>query len=144
MAGIWVVAANQVRARIFEREKRNKLNELKDLVNPESRLREQDLTSDQPGRVVGMGSPVRHGVPAAHSKKEQAAERFARELCELLFQARDNGGLDNIVLIAPPAFLGQLRSHMDAPTRRLVSTEIAKNVVEQPVERILETLRGAE
>lgn len=144
MAGIWVVAANQVRARIFEREKRNKLKELRNLVNPEARLRERDLTSDEPGRVVGMANPERHGVPAPHSKKEQAAERFARELCEMLFQGRDNGGVENIILIAPPTFLGQLRSHMDAPTRRLVTTEIAKNVVEQPVERILDTLRAAE
>ena len=134
---ICVVVADASRARIFLAEDGiSTLTEYGDLVHPESRLREQDLVSDEVGNVFESGG---HGVPGMGRENKvhrKEAETFAREICSEVERIREQGGLRRIYLVAPPRFLGQLRSAMNKQCAAIISGETNKDLVALGIEEI--------
>lgn len=125
----WIIAADHSRARVFcASTPTAPLQELENLLNPTARLREHDLVSSRPGRIVkGRGGHTR-AVGQHESHKQRAAEQFASTVCERLDQARTAGELDRLYLIAESGFLGLLRAHMNPTTQALIADEINKDV----------------
>ncbi|KAA6185093.1 host attachment protein [Thiohalocapsa marina] len=133
---IWVLAADNSRARFFTAEKaRSPLTEIRDLVDPQARLHEGDLVTDRDGRDRRAGSPI-HGVGSDNSAKDDAADRFAQQVCAELETARVEGAFSKLYVVAAPAFLGLLRKHQSAPLRALVAGETDKNMTTQNTEAI--------
>lgn len=125
----WVVAADHGRARLFQAQVPTApLEEIQDLINPVAHQREADLVSDRPGHVVkGRGGPSRT-VGQHESHKERAADLFANAVCHKLSQARVDGSMGKLYVIAEPEFLGLMRKHMDPATKALIADEINKDV----------------
>ena len=125
---VWVLAADASRARIFQAtSSQGALEELTDLLHPESRLREQGLVSDSPGRERdpgGTGHTMGHEDDAAREEWD----RFAREVSQALKTAREAGRVQRLHVLAAPAFLGLLRKHLDPGCRALVASEQDTNV----------------
>lgn len=129
MSKIWILAGDSTRARVFFTDKRNgELTEQFDLVNPEARLHEQDLTSDLPGSTANSATGMRHHYGADEIHKPRAVEMFAKELAERLEQGRVAGEWDKLYIVADPSFLGMLRKAMDRDTAQLVAGEVDKNL----------------
>jgi protein required for attachment to host cells len=123
----WVVVADHGRARLFQAlTPSGPLSEVEDMLNPIARQHERDLVSDSPGRSAKSAGGV-HPVEGDHKAREHSAELFASRVCARLSQLRCADAVSSIVLIAEPDFLGLLRRHLDGPTARLVSGEIAKS-----------------
>jgi protein required for attachment to host cells len=120
----WVLVADAARARIFEwLSPLSDIVEVTDLVNPEGRLREGMLTSDRPGRVFDShGHDSGHPMRSAHSAKDNAASTFAKQINDQLATALRDGKYERLVLVAPPEFLGRLRSQLD--------DQVSKKVIE--------------
>lgn len=131
MKSNWVVVAESARARIFAvSDTGGKLREIADLSHPESRLHDRELSSDLPGRSFDSHGQGRHGMEPATDPKERHAQAFAVEIARHLEQGRNEGGFDSLVLVAPPKFLGLLRSELDKVTRSTVIGELDKNLLE--------------
>ena len=127
---ICIVVADTSRARIFLAEiGSDDLQEYRDIVHPEARLREQDLVSDGPGSGIDSGGHGMHSMGHEDSAHHRQAEEFARELCSEIDHLRQKDRLHRIYLLAPPKFLGQLRAAMSKQSAALVSGEIDKNLV---------------
>jgi protein required for attachment to host cells len=62
------------------------------------------------------------------SQREHAEKVMAGELAGRLRQARLDGSLSRLHILAAPRFLGQLRGRLDDETRALIQSETAKNV----------------
>ena len=134
---ICVVVADASRARILLSEYGDSdLTEYRDLVHPESRLREQDLVSDETGNVYDSGGHGIHGMGQENNAHRKEAEDFAREVCGEVELVRRQGDLHRIYLIAPPRFLGQLRSAMNKQCAALIAGEADKNLVTQGIDAI--------
>ena len=130
----WVIVADGARARIFAWATVNgELEEVVDLTNPQGRLRERALTSDRPGTTFDShGHNSGHPMQMPHSAQDNAADTFAHEVSIELKSALDGGRYTRLVLIAPPKFLGHLRSHLDK--------QVGKKVVESlPLDLTRET-----
>jgi protein required for attachment to host cells len=128
---IWVLAADNSRARFFTADKaRSSLTEIQDLVDPQARLHEGDLVTDRDGSDRRAGTPS-HGVSSDSSAKDGAAERFAQQVCASLENARVGGAFNKLYIVAAPAFLGLLRKHQSASLRALIAAEIDKNLAAQ-------------
>ncbi len=127
MQRTWLVVADRARARIFSvASPKGPLSELEDMVHPESRIQERDLTSDRAGR--GTGGHGSMGTPrTAH---DQAAVEFAREVTARLEAGRTAGSFERLILVAPPDFLGLLRKSQSVNLGKLVDREVAKNLVQ--------------
>lgn len=125
---IWVLVADNRRARFFSAEKAlSPLQEIRDMVDPRARLHEGDLVTDRDGQDRHAGSQS-HGINHDSSAKDEGAERFAQQICSQLDAARVDGSCRKLYIIAAPALLGMLRKHQSAPLRALVAGEIDKNL----------------
>jgi protein required for attachment to host cells len=135
MSKIWVVAADASRARFFTADKpASALNEIETLSNPEARLHEGDLVSDRGGRGVNGGAA--HNYSTGNEAKQEAANRFAAEVCKHLEKGRNSRAFGKLYVMAAPHFLGLLRKHQSDALRGLVSDEIASDLTTQSPERI--------
>lgn len=97
----------------------------------------RELVTDRTGRVFDSGSRVgvgprshaRHGAQSDYDPHAVEVERFAKRLARCLDIERRSAGMDELILIVEPRFLGVLRPRLSATTRRLVRREIARDLV---------------
>ncbi len=138
MANIWVLVADNSAAKLLETDyPRSPLHEIKDFTHSASRLRNNELVSDSPGRTFDRKGYASHGVGSSNEPKKVEAEVFARELVHYLDSHRNNGHhFKKLVLVAPPKFLGLLRSSMSEHLRNLVVAQVSKNMVKESSQKI--------
>lgn len=141
---LWVVVADGSRGKIYVQEQvDSELVEKQDIVHPDSRLHDRDLTSDRAGSdggAVGQGPHVMDTRTEAH-KHELAT--FAREINQQLEAGRSQNAFDRLVLMAPPTFLGMLRSSMKDEVKKRVVGELDKELVKQSAREIQDHLKQA-
>ncbi|MCC5812682.1 MAG: host attachment protein [Ectothiorhodospiraceae bacterium] len=129
MDTIWVVVAEQSRARIFSMNGRwGALEEVDNLVHPKGRLHDQDINADRPGRSFDTVGEGRHGMSKRHSPKEMEAIRFATDVSRRVAQAHHEGAFKELVLVAPPRFLALLRERLPEAVTRCVILSEDKNL----------------
>lgn len=127
MQNTWVIAADASRARIFEVLGNNQaIKEIEAFVHAQSRAQDRELVSDAQGR--SHGGTVGHSIPPRTDPSEHEADVFSHTLADYLEQARTQHRYDKLRLIAPPKFLGMLRSHLSKDAQRLVEEELAKDI----------------
>ncbi len=138
MEKIWVLAADNSRARIFETTRRNGLEkEIESIVHPASRQSVKDMITDRPGRTVHPSkSEQRKAYLPSTDPKRHEVQQFARALGEKINKAAIKRKYEKIYIIAPPSFLGMLRAELDAHARERVQDEIDKNVTQLKMDEI--------
>jgi protein required for attachment to host cells len=137
MRKTWVLVADSARARLFTTQTpKGPLQEFEDLVHPESRMHPGEINTDRPGRAFDRMGQGRHAVGSVTSPKEHEAEEFARLIADRLEAGRNAGQFEQLVLVAPPDFLGLLRKAISHPAAKLISREISKNLAQRSAEDI--------
>lgn len=130
MEKTWILVADEARARLFTVERPlGPLKEQADLVNPPERQPEHELGSDEPGRGSSGGPAGGHRLEPNETIREGYAHRFAHEIGQRLKQARVNGEMERLYMVAAPQFLGTLRHELDRPTASCVVQSINKDLV---------------
>lgn len=126
----WIVAADEHRARIFEADSpRDQFREIEAFLNPEARLREQDLNTDAKGRYSGKrGLANGSAAEPDDSAVQHKTKLFSKSVSDYLNKARIERRYDQLALIAFPKFLGMLRQDMSKEVQQLVTKEISKNI----------------
>ena len=99
-------------------------------------MHERDLRTDQPGTTKDRAGYAKHGIEPRTSPKEQEAIDFARMIAEIVDRARAASQVERVLLVAPPEFLGHLRSALPANARKIVEAEFTLNVVRQSPDEI--------
>lgn len=134
----WIVVAESSRARIYGAGKTDgELVELADLAHPESRLHEQEMTADLPGRAHDRHGEGRHALEDSTDVKVHEAERFAQQIGLLLNIGCTESHFQKLVLAAPPKFLGMLRKQLSNETLKTVTQEVDKNLLHESPQSIL-------
>ena len=111
MADVWIVAADRARARLFSLDaESSRMTEIADFVNPEARAPGHEREHAPPPRVHDRFGEGRHAIEAHTSPKEKAALQFAAMLGSHLKHAYDEQRCRELVLIAPPGFLGMVKA----------------------------------
>ena len=137
MNKIWYLVADSSRARLLEADGlRSPLTEVRDFVNPDDRLREQDLVEGEPGRVMDRGHVGNYGLGEQGGARKQATERFARELCAALDEGSRQHHYAKLYISAAPDVLGLIRHHLSPETRKRVDGELNLDIVRLPPQEI--------
>lgn len=137
----WLVVADSSKARFFLTDSRTgPIEEIESIVHTEARLPEHEMTSDQPGKSGGNGGSGGHAYQSKVSPKEQENINFAKSIASALDEARKKEKFKQIILVAPPDFLGNLRQSLNTQTKKLVFFELAKNLSQLKAEEINEHL----
>ncbi len=126
----WIVVANSCHAKLYQVVKFPKLQEINHLEHPESRLLDQDLISTPPGRTFQSGGVTRHAYQAKSDPKQQEADKFAKDLSDLLSSASQQGKYGRLYVFANHSFLGLLRHHFDEHIRKAIIAEVPKDMTE--------------
>ena len=129
MATTWIVAADESRARVLQVARPEKrLEEIESMLNPEARLQDRDLQSDAEPRFHGRAGGGPASDREAQGAVEYSAQSFAREVGRYLEKARVEHRFDELVLVAPPKFLGALRKELHKEVEKLVADELPKDL----------------
>jgi protein required for attachment to host cells len=124
----WVVACDASRARIFQvGPRRDKWQLVRELEHPAGRAKGRDLLTDAPGRTKQSGSPTRPAMDPTTEPHEVESERFARSLAGILESGLAENGYQQLVLIAPPHFLGLLRAALPQNVAKHVERTLDKD-----------------
>lgn len=134
---LYVLVADNAQATVFHATTPvKKLDEIMSREHPAGRLKDSELYSDRPGSDHGgVGG---HQSYDREKSEDPEEERFARDLSEQLEKARHEGRFDNLVLIAPPNFLGALRHHLSKDCLAAVVKSIDKDLVRQDHKAIIQ------
>ena len=134
-----VIVADNARARIFASGSAiNRLQELEVFAHPEAHLSNIDLVGDSAGKSVdGHGS-----LDPATDARMVEAQAFAKLLGKHLKELHNQQHFDQLILIAPPRFLGLLRKELDTPLDKLVTQSIDKDLTTASLEEIIEYIQA--
>ena len=134
--GDWVVVCDGKKALVLENAGDEKFLNLK--------TRQVFNHPDQKTSELGTGAPGRSFSSVGHGRSAveqtdwhtQEEERFLRTLAGHLDTEVKAGRAKSIVIVAPPRALGVLRPAYTHDLRRVLSTEIDKDLVYLPVHEI--------
>ena len=86
---------------------------------------DRELTTDGNPRLHGPGGLSAREEPSA---VEHAVEKFSKRIGDYLEKARTDHRYDQLVLVAPPKFLGLMRKEFGAEVGKLVVDELDKDL----------------
>jgi protein required for attachment to host cells len=128
MSRLWVIVADQSKARIFTvADPRGALLHVGELEHPEARDREQTLTSDRPGRSFDSKGQGRHAMGSTVEPGKQENIRFAKQVADYVQAAHNEGRCNRLLLVAGPPLLGLLRESLESLSGMKI-TEVEKNL----------------
>ena len=128
---VWIVLADGMHARILRQDKHGAplvpaLD--RELYDPDVHLFSRDLKSDAPGRSFESASSTRHAMEPRTDPKTHEKQLFAARVAELINTAAAQKTFDQLILVAPPKTLGELRAQLDARARKLVIGEVSRDL----------------
>ena len=133
----WVVVADSSAARIFRAgSPTGPLEEVESYAHAEGRWHANEMRTDEPGTTNDRVGYAKHGTEPRVSPKEHDAVSFARFINSRIEKGRTQNEVARLILVAPPEFLGYLRSTMDDAARKIVEADYNLNVVRMRAEDI--------
>jgi protein required for attachment to host cells len=103
--------------------------------NPATR----DQGSDRPGRKPGADGVSQSAIEQT-DWHDQAEERFAAEIADTLYEMEHAQKFDELVVVAPPRLLGNLRAALHPEVSQCIVAEVAKDLTSHPVPEIAKVL----
>lgn len=141
MTEVWILVADRARARLFSLdESASHLTEVDDFVNPVARTPIPGRAHAPPPRVHDSVGEGRHVIEAHTSPREKATLQFAARLATYLKHARDQQRYRDLVLVAPPRFLGTLNAALGTHLSEAVVLRVPKDLTRSPAHEIREVL----
>lgn len=111
--------ANLVTERVLEQD------------NPPTR----EQGSDRPGRTYGIDGVSRSALEQT-DWHQLAEDRFASEIADALYRAGHAHGFEQLIVVAPPRILGNLRAAFHQEVAKRIVAEVPKDLTSRPVTEI--------
>jgi protein required for attachment to host cells len=134
--GGWIVVADGSKA-LFLKNSGDATLPVLDVFREEAQ--ENPATRDQgtsrPGRMRDSTGP--HNSAMETTDWHQLAEdRFAKDLADILYRQAHRGEFKELIIVAAPAVLGEMRKELHKEVSDRVIAEIAKDYTNHPVDQI--------
>ncbi|MBW0145106.1 host attachment family protein [Sphingomicrobium clamense] len=102
---------------------------------------DRELSTDEPGSVFSSGSTARSSYEETdfHQLEEN---RWVHDAADKVNGRALSNDFDELVIIAPPKALGELRKKLHKETEKRTILEIDKEMTNQPVKEIEELIEG--
>lgn len=103
-----------------------------------------ELGTDAPGRqqqAAGMGGVSGYEQTDFHQQQE---DRFAAETAEMLRKRALGNEFSQLIVVAPPKALGELRKHYHKEVEARIIGEIAKDFANRPTDEIEKLIASTE
>ncbi|GGG64732.1 host attachment protein [Salipiger pallidus] len=137
----WVVVTDSEKA-LFLRNLTDHENPNLEVVDEEQQENPSDREqgANRPGRMHDGGVGHRSAV-ADTDWHELQKERFAADLAEKLYEEAHKGAFKELVLVASPKVLGDLRAELHKEVSDKIVAEVPKTLTNHPVNKIEELVK---
>ncbi|MCB1111553.1 MAG: host attachment protein [Chlamydiales bacterium] len=132
----WIVVADGAKARLFKAHSNNHLIEEETLVHPETREKASEIVSDRQGRTFDRFGGGRHGAGSDEEIKDEELKKFARDISGKLGELYNSNQLKQLIIAAPPRFLGVLKDSLDHNLHKILYHTVNKDLTTLSVEEI--------
>ena len=133
----WILIADASRARILSADELfGDLAVVAELVHPASRLHSSELMSDAPGRVRTYAGGAGTALDPHSDAAENEHAAFSREVARALLEGLDAASYQQLVIAAPPRFLGYLRDDLSPRVAAKVTVEINHDYTRTPLHEL--------
>ena len=127
MTKTWILVANASSASLYMNNgPKQGLKKIRAYEHAASREKASDLVSDRPGHNRSAGNGHGAYVPPSDPKQNEA-QNFAMKLTRDLEQGRTSNEFQRLILVAPPQFMGLIKSNTGAALMNLVSDHFEKD-----------------
>lgn len=135
-ANAWVLVGDGEKALVLQNEGDATYPNLRKLrvfeqENPPTR----EQGADRPGRMPDSGVGQRSAMDDA-DWHQLAKTEFAKEVAQKLYTAAHAGKFENLIVVAPPHVLGDLRKNWHSEVADRVIAEVDKTLTNHPIGKI--------
>ena len=126
---IWLLVADAGRARVFEIDAqaralvRTPVWEMETEIAPS-----RDIGSDRPGRAFDSAGQGRHAEEPRTDPHRYEKLQTAHHIAHFLDDQRKKEAFGQLIVVAPPQMLGDLREEMSHELKKLIGAELAKDL----------------
>ena len=133
--GAWVLVGDGKKALFLHNEGDQEILNLRRIdVEHQKNPATRDQGTDAPGRA---SSPGPRSAPLGGTDYHQVEEdRFAAHVAERINAAAGENGFKELVIVAPPKCLAEIRRDLSAEAQRRVVCEIPKDYTHHPIPEI--------
>ena len=139
-AKLWYAIADGGRARFVERDEDGAFRTVANFESTDLHARTRDLGTDRPARVRDRAGPGRHAVEPRSDLKQQAKEDFVKLVADALEVEHGQGQFDQLMLVAPPGVLTELKQKLAKPIADIVVKDLQKDLTKVPDHELHEHL----
>ena len=134
--GAWVMVGDGKKALFLHNEGDSELLNLRRLeVRQQDNPATRDQGTDAPGRAFGHAG-LQHSPMGGTDFHRQEEDRFAAGVAERINQGAQDNSFKEIVVVAPPKCLAEIRKDLSAEAHRRVVAEIPKDYTHHPIPEI--------
>ncbi len=136
----WIVVADGGRANVYKNV--GEIGEIKlALVRSTNQHTEHthELGRDQPGRLSGNSGHAKSALEST-DLHQVAEDKFLKAVVEHLARDVQSGDCKEVVLIAPPHALGEIRKHLPQSVSKIVVSEMSKDYTHMAINELQKTL----
>jgi protein required for attachment to host cells len=127
-AKLWYVIADGGRARFVERDESGAFRTVVSFDSSERHERSHDLGRERPARVKESANAARHAIEPRRDLHDAAKEDFVKLVAEELDAEHGRGQFDELVLVAPPRVLTELKQYLSKSMAKLVVDGLQKDL----------------
>ena len=143
--GAWVLIGDGKKALLLHNEGDAELLNLRRLtVREQENPPSHEQGSDAPGRGVSSGTGTRFGSMGQTDWHQIEEDRFAATVAAELNRAAHDNEFKEIIIVAPPKTLAEIRRDLSGETHRKVVAEIPKDLTHHPIPEIEKLLPSYE
>jgi|SRR5574338_838548 protein required for attachment to host cells len=103
---------------------------------------DREILADKPGRSYNSVGQRRSAMEPQTEWHRFEKHKFAREMAKVLDSAAAGKAFDRLILVAPPATLGDLRTELGDATRKMVTAELPKDLTRHAEQELPQHLGG--
>ena len=137
----WILIADGARARILENHgPRHEPIVVEGLNFSADHSATRDLVSDRQGRSFASQGTSRSALEPRSDPHRQLKKGFAHHLADILASELERNSFSRLILVAPPATLGDLRAAISDQVRATIVGESAHDLTKTPNHEIAKHL----
>jgi protein required for attachment to host cells len=133
----WLLIADGSRAKVFESIGAHKmLHEIDDMALAIDLPKSGEILADKPGRTFDSVGAGRHAKENPTDPHRHLKRVFATKVVGELRRAMLAKRFDRLILVAPPAFLGDLREELPKDLKDKVADEVTSDLTNTPEQQL--------
>lgn len=129
----WFVIADGAKFKIFESySPKDGFQIIDHAENDKAREQDRELAADKPGRGQTIGTGEHFAMENKINFHDQAKQIFLKGLAQRLDKEKELASFDQLIIVAPPKAMAQLREVLSQGSRAKIVTSLTKDLTNMP------------